>query len=88
LDESYKRVWNFDFKIGETFIVYQSLIRRVDIDFYKELMFRDWMNLIREFRIKIFKIGETFIDYGTFEAGLSVFYIMLWLCMSPIDISV
>ena len=43
------------------------------------------MNLRKDFELWTFNIVETVIDYGTFEVGLSVFFIMLWLGMTVID---
>ena len=43
------------------------------------------MNLKRDFELWTFNIVETVVDYGTFEVGINVFCIMLWLCMAPID---
>jgi hypothetical protein len=43
------------------------------------------MNLRRDFELLTFNIIVTFIDYVTFEVRLNVFYIILWLGMTPID---
>ena len=43
----------------------------------------DWMNLRRNFELWTSNIVATVIDYGTFEVGLNVFCIMLWLGMAP-----
>jgi hypothetical protein len=42
------------------------------------------MNLRRDFKLWIFNIVETAIDMGIFEVGLNVFFIMLWVGMTPI----
>ena len=43
------------------------------------------MNLRKDYKFWTFNIVETVIDYGTFEVGLNVFFIMLWLGMASID---
>jgi hypothetical protein len=43
------------------------------------------MNLRRDFELWTINIVETVIDYRTFEVGLNVSYIMLWLVMALID---
>ena len=53
--------------------------------FYKGLQLSDWMNLRRNFELWTYNTVETVIDYGTFEVGLNVFFIMLWLGMATID---
>jgi hypothetical protein len=43
------------------------------------------MNLRKDFELWIFNIVETIVDIGTFEVGLDVFFIMVWLDVAPID---
>jgi hypothetical protein len=43
------------------------------------------MSLRKDFELLTFNILETVIDYGTFDVGLNVFCIMLWLGMATID---
>jgi hypothetical protein len=43
------------------------------------------MDLKRDFELWTFNIVETAVDYGVFEVGLNVLFIMLQPDMVPID---